>query len=211
MSPKPSAPRQQRSKQTVERLLTAAEELFGEVGQAGFTIPEVSRRAGISVGTVYRRYATKEDLLVAVLRRVEQQEAALLSLWDGEDWSAFDSAAMIERLVGDLGRAWHDHAPTMRAMMARRFQMPDDQVFAQGLEVAARQSALFRAAVMTHQESVVHPAPEEAVDFAYRLIVSVCARWTARAIETRAPRPLAWGEMLARLSDTVTVYLFGRV
>jgi AcrR family transcriptional regulator len=51
-----------------ERILAAAEEVFAEQGAAGST-HEVARRAGVGIGTVFRHFATKEDLVEAVLVR----------------------------------------------------------------------------------------------------------------------------------------------
>ncbi|SHL41249.1 transcriptional regulator, TetR family [Pseudonocardia thermophila] len=49
-----------------ERLLAAAEEVFAELGTEAST-EEVARRAGVGIGTVFRHFPTKEQLLEAVL------------------------------------------------------------------------------------------------------------------------------------------------
>ena len=210
VSPGPASPQQARSRRTLELLLAAAEDLLGEVGHAGFTVPELCRRAGISVGTVYKRFATKEDLLRAVMQRVEQQEMEVLDRWDDEDWASLDNHLVVERLVRDLSRTWREHAPAMRGSMIRRLQTADDDPFlAHGLSVMSRDSDRFRSVIMTHADELIHRDSDQAIDFAFRLIIGLCARWAARAIETMAPHPLTWDEMTARLSANVTAYLFG--
>jgi len=47
-----------------ERILAAAEEVFLERG-AGVSLDEVAKRAGVGIGTLYRRFPTREDLLAA--------------------------------------------------------------------------------------------------------------------------------------------------
>ena len=47
-----------------ERILCAAEELFLEKG-AGVSLEEVAKRAGVGIGTLYRRFPTREALLAA--------------------------------------------------------------------------------------------------------------------------------------------------
>lgn len=47
-----------------QRILVAAEELFLERG-AGVSLDEVARRAGVGIGTLYRRFPTREALLAA--------------------------------------------------------------------------------------------------------------------------------------------------
>lgn len=49
----------------LERVLQAAQELFAERG-ADVKMEEVARRAGVGVGTIYRRFPSKEQLYAAV-------------------------------------------------------------------------------------------------------------------------------------------------
>lgn len=57
------------AQQNLERVLQAAHELFTERG-ADVTMEDVARRAGVGVGTIYRRFPSKEHLLAAVSRVV---------------------------------------------------------------------------------------------------------------------------------------------
>jgi AcrR family transcriptional regulator len=50
------------------RVATAAIELFGEAGWAGFSVEAVARRAGVGKASVYLRWADREDLLIYALR-----------------------------------------------------------------------------------------------------------------------------------------------
>ncbi|MBB5911713.1 AcrR family transcriptional regulator [Nocardia transvalensis] len=56
----------QDARQNRERILAAAEAVFGEQGAAGST-EEVARRAGVGVATVFRHFPTKTDLLEATV------------------------------------------------------------------------------------------------------------------------------------------------
>jgi AcrR family transcriptional regulator len=47
-----------------ERILAAAEEVFMERG-TGVSLDDVAKRAGVGIGTLYRRFPTREDLLAA--------------------------------------------------------------------------------------------------------------------------------------------------
>ena len=75
-----------------QRILTAARELFAERGLEA-TLNDVAHHAEVGVGTVYRRFATKEDLLEAIFEDsidqvVELAKAALhvADSWDGFTW-----------------------------------------------------------------------------------------------------------------------------
>jgi AcrR family transcriptional regulator len=55
-----------------ERLLTAAYELFSRRGIRAVGTDEVIVRAGVARATLYRHFATKDDLVLAVLQRREE-------------------------------------------------------------------------------------------------------------------------------------------
>jgi AcrR family transcriptional regulator len=63
------------------RVLDAAREVFAEQG-IDAPVTEIADRAGVGVGTIFRRFPTKDDLLVAVVEQRTQQliEAADLAL-----------------------------------------------------------------------------------------------------------------------------------
>lgn len=53
-------------------ILAAAEAVFAEHGP-GASTEEVARRAGVAIGTVFRHFPTKADLLRALMKRTLQQ------------------------------------------------------------------------------------------------------------------------------------------
>jgi AcrR family transcriptional regulator len=55
-----------------ERILSAAYELFSRRGIRAVGTDEVIARAGVAKATLYRHFATKNDLVLAVLQRREQ-------------------------------------------------------------------------------------------------------------------------------------------
>src|SRR4051794_39660878 len=69
------------------RLLEAARALFAERGLA-VTMDEIARHAGVGVGTAYRRFASREELIAALFDdRIEQVIAnAERALEDPDPW-----------------------------------------------------------------------------------------------------------------------------
>ena len=57
-----------------ERLLTAGRELFARRG-LGVTLNDVAHHAGVGVGTAYRRFSNKEELIDAILERQNEEIA----------------------------------------------------------------------------------------------------------------------------------------
>jgi AcrR family transcriptional regulator len=51
------------------RILRAAEDLFGRRGYAETTMGEIAQRAGLAVGTIYNYFASKPEIVLALLHR----------------------------------------------------------------------------------------------------------------------------------------------
>ncbi|MEF7613712.1 TetR/AcrR family transcriptional regulator [Aquincola sp. MAHUQ-54] len=71
-----AAPRQRRKEARPQELLAAALEVFVEKGFANSRSEEVAARAGVSKGTLYLYYPSKEELLKAVIRHYLGDEVA---------------------------------------------------------------------------------------------------------------------------------------
>jgi AcrR family transcriptional regulator len=59
---------------TRERLLRAARELIEEGGYGAATVVAIAERAGVASGTLYRHFASKEELFVELFRAVCDRE-----------------------------------------------------------------------------------------------------------------------------------------
>lgn len=55
-------------------ILSAAIEIFGQVGFDALTVEAVAAQAGVGRATVYRRYPSKGDLIVSAVRTIEDAE-----------------------------------------------------------------------------------------------------------------------------------------
>ena len=82
IAPADTGPRQRRKEARPQELLQAALAVFVEKGFAGSRTEEVAKRAGVSKGTLYLYYPSKEELFKAVVRQnlssliAEGEEAA---------------------------------------------------------------------------------------------------------------------------------------
>ncbi|MFE7491805.1 TetR/AcrR family transcriptional regulator [Kitasatospora sp. NPDC057541] len=86
------------ARRNLESVLRAAREVFGEFGY-GAPMEEVARRAGVGVGTVYRRFPSKEVLV----QRIAAEEVAWLTAQARE--SLYGGSGAWEALAGYLARA----------------------------------------------------------------------------------------------------------
>lgn len=85
---------------TREALLEAARQVFAERGYGPASVEEIARTAGVSVGSVYVHFASKEALFTAL---VEDQTSAAVDLKaklvEGDPEETF---AALDRLVSDV-------------------------------------------------------------------------------------------------------------
>jgi len=99
--PTPHPTRQRRKQTRPQELLDAALALFVEKGFAATRSEEVARQAGVSKGTLYLYYPSKEELFKAVVR----QKLSSLIAEGAEIASAFEGSAS-ELLVTLMGVWW---------------------------------------------------------------------------------------------------------
>jgi AcrR family transcriptional regulator len=78
------------AKRNRDQLLAAARDAFTERGDQA-SLEDIARRAGVGVGTLYRHFPTRQDLVEAVY--VEEVEALCRSAADFADEPAWDALA----------------------------------------------------------------------------------------------------------------------
>ncbi|WP_293768013.1 TetR/AcrR family transcriptional regulator [Sporichthya sp.] len=84
MSSEHAQPGRPRDPQLENRVKAAAIEVFGASGWAGFTLDAVARRAGVGKGSLYLRWADKEELLLDALDALDARIGILTATDTGE-------------------------------------------------------------------------------------------------------------------------------
>ena len=106
--------RQQRQQRTRETLLDAATTVFAGHGYAAASIPRIAREAGMSTGAIYANFTGKQQLFLAMMRRVVEAGAdSRRRTADGTD----DHGELIERMV-TTWTSTVDTAPDVVLLMA---------------------------------------------------------------------------------------------
>ncbi|MCO4770272.1 MAG: TetR/AcrR family transcriptional regulator [Deltaproteobacteria bacterium] len=100
--PKPEKPPRFRRRKGArpEELISAAVALFAEQGFAATNLKDVAKRAGVSKGTVYLYFRSKEDLLRAAVR------TSVVPIVDVVDELEVDADGTASELLGTLLRRW---------------------------------------------------------------------------------------------------------
>jgi AcrR family transcriptional regulator len=106
------------------RILAAAERVFAERGASAST-EDVAAEAGVAIGTVFRHFPTKQDLLAAILKDLL---ASLTEVADGTDlfayftWVVTEAAEkkfVVELLAVDVTQSIQSLGPTIEVLLTR--------------------------------------------------------------------------------------------
>ncbi len=105
--------RQQAKQDKLERIISAATELFNERGYEATTTSAITDAAGIGAGTLFLYVASKDDLLVHVFRQ------ELDRIWDDAFASVDLKLPLVDRLLALFGHVTEVHERD--TLLARAF------------------------------------------------------------------------------------------
>jgi AcrR family transcriptional regulator len=166
-------PVQARSQRTVDVVLKAAAQVFARRGYAGATTNHIAERAGVSVGSLYEYFPSKDALLVALLEaHIHEGEAVLERAAAEIAGERLSLVATIRHLVRamvdmhardrDLHRVLFEEAPLPRQLrqaivaMEARVTARVEMWLRHDPEVAVRDPALAAALVVKTVEALTH-------------------------------------------------------
>lgn len=197
-------PQQQRSRASLERVLSAGEKLLAEKGYEGFTISEVSRRSKVSVGSVYGRFENKDALFHAIHRRLLDRMAATAAD-DQSDGDRPTLDAAVRGGVHSLARMMDGERALLRVYMHRG--AVDPAVSGPASEASRDVSRAFREAVLAHREEIGHPDPELAVDVSWRMAYDVLTRNVMYGPTFESDIEVEWQPLVEELIVAALAYL----
>lgn len=167
------APRQQRSRETMDRFAEAAEALLRERPFEAITVQEIVAAAGRPTGSFYARFGSKEALMPYLYQRYHEGLAPLLETrLAAVKWEVLDFAATCAGIVDLFLALYVERHWLLRAVFLFARQHPE--ALPPGL-AEQRQELYARAAavLLRHRARIRHENPEEAVRFGVFLISSV--------------------------------------
>jgi AcrR family transcriptional regulator len=199
-------PLQRRSQESLERVLQAGAELLLDVGYDGFTLQEVSKRAGVSIGSIYARAPSKEALILAIYdREMARVSAANEKLRETAHLEGLKGRELIIALVDLMARSTLEHADILRVFMYRA--MVDEEIFRRGSERSTMLSRAFEEALLEHKDEFSHPNPELAIDVAFRFVYNTLVRRVTHGDTFESQRPLSEEDMIRELGEAAADYL----
>jgi AcrR family transcriptional regulator len=155
---------------TRERLLAAARELIEEGGYAAASVSAMTERAGVAAGTLYRHFASKEELFVELFRQVCAGEERAMGLAAA---AMPDSASAAERLQEVLTTFARRALRNRRLAWALIAEPVDPRVDAERLAYRARYAELIAAGLAAG--IVAGELPPQDVKLTAAALVGGCA------------------------------------
>lgn len=192
-------PQQARSRESLQKVLAAAEHVLAEGGIEEFTVGAVADRAGLSVGAIYRRFSGKDQLLYAVkdelLGRLETTvDDALRSPAPG-------LRGTVTAFTEALAQTFTRHGRVFPELLdAQRTESRD-----RGLQALAAIQRTFVDAAEPCLAEIRHPNRALALRMAARTIIGSCVH---RAASGRFwPDDLTWGTWATETAEMALAYL----
>lgn len=176
MPRRPPPPRQARSRQSLQRMLEAAEAVLAKHGLEGATLPRIARRAGISPALVYRRFKDKDALMRAVFQRLtERSSTATEAAFDPEAVRPIGIVQFSRNMIEGMIRGYRAGAGLSRAAVEysqqhwkvdfiRKARASEEKSFQQMVDT-----------FLIWRDQIRHPDPERAIRFAF-LMVAIALR-----------------------------------
>jgi AcrR family transcriptional regulator len=163
--------RQERSRQTRDRLLDAAEVVLARDGLEGATVPAIAAEAGVAVGSVYRRFPDKDALFRGVYQRfftrgTETNRAGLTA----EAFRGKGAAAVIARLVEGMVAGYRDHRSLLRALLLYEHAHADLAFRRHAAQLRAEAFRMIGDLLVARGRELSHPRPREAAAFALTVV-----------------------------------------
>jgi AcrR family transcriptional regulator len=200
---------QSRSRVTRELIFQAGAGLLADGGAEALTVAAVAARAGVSVGSVYRRFGDKDRLLASLQAQFTSDfRAEIIRRFAGAPRGAgADPAVLVTAAVTGVAETFQAHQRLLRVFIL--LGTVNEAVLREGTEASVdggRAVRRFLGPVVPH---VRRPDAEEALDFAFRLVYAACAHRVVHGEYLESARPLPWRRLTEELALTVRLYLLG--
>ncbi|NWG45217.1 MAG: TetR/AcrR family transcriptional regulator [Alphaproteobacteria bacterium] len=160
---------QDRSRDSRDRILEAAEEAFSENGFAGAKLTDIAERAGLAVGTIYNRFTDKDGLFTAVLDNYVRTTRYLIETgvdWEGQRKSP--AGDILQNFVFGSFENLLRNKGLMRAIIER--SLSDPSAYAPLAGLADNVEDRFHSLLRLHPEFKRSSTLRSEISLAFRLI-----------------------------------------
>lgn len=167
-----SPPQQERSRETLRKLLEGAEQLFAEVPISEATVPEICARAGFTTGAFYRRFRDKEELLDTLFAGLlDDIDSTVSEALDGAETADLDLEDSVRAFIAAMVDYYTRRAGLCRAIMLST--TAENRYRESVMRQAHRCSQQLAKVLERRRAEFDHPDTKLAADFAFRQVFAV--------------------------------------
>jgi len=169
-------PKQQRSRESFDRVIVAATELLRDGGLAALTLAAVSRRSKVSIGSIYCRVDGKDALVrevqLVVLAEMEHEFALLVNRVRRKHLPLI---SLVPTLIAEFASYLQKHATLLSAFMQ---QGDRDRVVEEVGRRSFQETLLdFKLLLLERASEFAHPDPEEAATMCFNVTYATLGRF----------------------------------
>jgi AcrR family transcriptional regulator len=180
------------------RLLVAAQELIEEGGYGAASVIAIAARAGVAAGTLYRHFASKEELFVEVFRSVCSREERAMRAASAQ---MADHASAVQRLEVVLASFARRALRNPRLAWALIAEPVDPRVDAERLAYRERYAGLIAEGLRAGIEA--GELPDQNVELTAAALVGGCGEALVGPLSPVARRGPEAAEIVAALRTFV--------
>jgi AcrR family transcriptional regulator len=199
-------PQQGRSRASLERMMDAAEALLVERGCDDFALTDVSRVGRISIGSIYNRFTSKNELVQVVhARSMDRLEAEQTLILMRARSRSSTPAMLVRAIIDELGQFLARHSHIMRPMMlCAAF---DSVVQNRGRLTHDRMIDAITIELLTQRAAIRQPDPERAVRAVLRIAYAAFARELGFGRAEAPPDGADWTQLRVDMGDMAAAFL----
>ncbi len=169
--PAHNPPQQARSRESLRRLLEAAEAVFDKYGLEGATLPRIAREAGLSAASVYRRFRDKDALIRAVFSRATEIQAQELAKEVHLDQlREIGIRAFTRHWIGGMLKGYGTRSGLIRAAMMYAQQHPQAAFVRRQKELEIQGYRKMVETFLLWRSEIRHPDPENGVSYGMMMV-----------------------------------------
>ncbi len=201
-------PQQERSRESLRKLLKAATEVLGQRGIEGTTIPRIAHHAGLTPGAVYRRFHDKEALLeTAILGILERQDERVRTGMSHAAAARIPLTVLAEQTIGGLVTTYRMNAPLLSALRQFVQSRSKTTFYGKAARLEARSFERIVDLLLTHQSEIRHPDPRLAVSLGLMVVISTIFDLVVLPVDRRAWKGLLPQDDQAMKRELTRVFL----
>jgi len=200
------APRQERTHQSLERLLDVAEALLRDKDFDDIHVRDIAERSDTSVAAFYRRFKDKDALLHALHERgCEEAFATADDALSSDRWQNADIAEILFAFFPFLIEVLRPKESLYRAIYQRAIS--DEEMRERSMKVSRHLVARLSELLIARRDEITHPDPLAAVPFALIQAIALLMQHYTVGVRELGPSPMGDDFIARELATSCLAYL----